>query len=552
MNDIVKKVTEQVNSELNLIWAAHQNVGLEGYMCLYTNAEQIPFRSKEGGITFWFGPSDNQNAINKILEHYNNGRLPNSPLLLNPIVHRKEADGNYTPLGSGIIWCTSLSLGVDVLGTLPAERLKNIGIFSGAFERGGNQHSGVKALGFCDSIQPPITGSKTVSCCNELYEIIDVKSEQYSKSYFLSGISYLTNNGLFENPDFKSLFPKDSVLDKEFIKNNTVSSRKILDAVKCWNAYDRLHSLYQKFGTNQNNIEKNLRFFNLVARDIALFDATGPARAEDIASAENSFEFIVPGILPRGSVALLAAAGGTGRSSLAHHLCALASTDYKEGAEPPKWLGQPLDINKCQGINIYFSGEDGPQIFNARASIIDPEYQAIRLMFQRTDFGENVSFAQHLRNLQKIPDVPLLIVDPSRKYLGGDENDNNTVNAFFDALEDFAIQKNTAVLVVHHLQRGASPKTIGETIDFLGGSQAFIDRPRIIIGMYRDGPYTVAGLAKNNIPPNLGMVTEERVFARDPKTLTLLWLAGKEGIRNAPLSEEEVTEISRKSRENNQ
>ena len=119
----------------------------------------------------------------------------------------------------------------------------------------------------------------------------------------------------------------------------------------------------------------------------------------------------------------------------------------------------------------------------------------------------------------------------------------------FRSIEDFAIKRNTAVLVVHHLQRGKTPKSISDTMDFLGGAQAFIDRPRIIIGMYRDGQYTVAGLAKNNIPPNLGMVTEERVFARDSKNLSLVWLSGKEGIRNAPLSEEEVTEISRKARE---
>ena len=76
----------------------------------------------------------------------------------------------------------------------------------------------------------------------------------------------------------------------------------------------------------------------------------------------------------------------------------------------------------------------------------------------------------------------------------------------------------------------------------LRGSQVFIERPRVVIGMFRDGPYTIAGLAKNNIPPNLGMVTEERVFARDAKRLGLLWLPGQEGIRNPNLTEEELQE----------
>ena len=34
-------------------------------------------------------------------------------------------------------------------------------------------------------------------------------------------------------------------------------------------------------------------------------------------------------------------------------------------------------------------------------------------MFQRTDFGEGVSFAQHLHRLHKVPDVPILVIDPA-------------------------------------------------------------------------------------------------------------------------------------------
>ncbi len=549
MSVSLNKITESLTQELNLIWAAHHNVGLDGYMCLYTNAEQIPFRTKEAGINFWFGPNDTKAAVDMVIEHYNNGRLPNSPLLLNPIVHRKESDDRYIPVGSGIIWTTALSLGIDVLSTMPSERLTSMGVFSGVFQRGISQFAGIKAIGFCDTAQPAKPDGKTVNCCYELYEIIDMKSEQYEKSYFLSGISYLTNNGLFEQPHIASLFPQGAKLDSEFIKKNTVTGQSIYNSSKCWKAYDKLHSLYQKFGNDPNNIEKNLRFFNLVARDINLFDATGSAKADKNIEVKDLFEFIVPGILPRGSVTLLAGPSSSGRSSLTHQLAALASTDYQEGQESPKWLGQPIDISQCKGINIYFSGEDGPQIFNARANMIDPDGKASRLLFQRTDFGEGVTFDHQLRYLQKIPDVPLLIIDPSRKYLGGDENDTNTVNKFFDAIENFAVQKNAAVLVVHHLQRGASPKSMNEIIDYLGGAQAFIDRPRIIIGMYRDGPYTVAGLAKNNIPPNLGMVTEERVFARDQKNLSLVWLSGPEGIRNAALTEAEVAKIARQSHE---
>ncbi len=68
---------------------------------------RCPSVQKEPGVQFWFGPGDIEAAVQQILTHYNHGHLPNSPLLLNPIVHEKNADGSYTPIGSGIIWSTS-------------------------------------------------------------------------------------------------------------------------------------------------------------------------------------------------------------------------------------------------------------------------------------------------------------------------------------------------------------------------------------------------------------------------------------------------------------
>jgi len=170
-------------------------------------------------------------------------------------------------------------------------------------------------------------------------------------------------------------------------------------------------------------------------------------------------------------------------------------------------------------------------------------------MFQRTDFGDGVSFSQHLKKLHKIPSVPIMVIDPARKYLTGDEDDAGVVSEFFEAIEEFAITKNAAVIVVHHLQKGANPKSSREVLDMLRGSQVFVDRPRVVIGMYRDGPYTIAGLAKNNIPPNLGMMTEERIFARDPQRLQLIWLPGHKGVRGDTLSPEELERLIQESRE---
>lgn len=539
----LEKIPQLIASELALLWSAHHAAGLEGYMCLYSCDTQVPFRTKQPGVSFWFGPEDIDAAVQQILYHYNNGDLPNTPLLLNPIVHAKNANGTYRPLGSGVIWCTALCLGVEVYNPESAERLWELGVHASTFQRGENTRSGVKAIGICQEAQPASKDGKTVAGCHELYELTNIQSESYAPFYLLSGLSYLTNNGLFQHPDVADLFPKGALKDgascDKIVRDSTITVQKVIDAAYCWNAYERHHSLYQKFGTNPDDVAHNLNFFNLVARDVELFDATGPMRKD----ADEMFEFLVPGLIPRGSVTLIAGAGGTGKSSLAHQLCVMASIDYEPGEEAPHWLGQRLAIEKCKGICIYFSGEDGPPIINARAAIFDPKGRATRLMFQRTDFG-GITFAQHLKRLQKIPEVSILVIDPARKYLTGDEEDSGAVSEFFEAIEEFAIVKHAAVVVVHHLQKGAYPKSARETLDMLRGSQVFIDRPRVVIGMCRDGPYTIAGLAKNNIPPNLGMVTEERVFARDPKKLDLVWLPGQQGVRDANLSPEELEKLA--------
>lgn len=533
-----------LTNELQMIWAAHQAVGLSGYMSLYTNVEQVPFRAKVAGETFWFSPDDISAAADKLISLYNEGILPNSPMLLNPIVHQKNEDGTYAPLGSGIIWCTSWCLGIDMLNDESTERIWDKGVLASPYHRGDSDRAGLKIVGFCDEAQPVLEDGKTVTGCKELYDLANIQSDQYWQYYLLSGVSYLSNNGMFLHPDASKLLHKSVNTDKESLENavrsHSINVQNVVDAAFCWNSYERYHSLYKKFGTNTDDVETNLRFFNLVARDVQLFDATGPMRKD----ADAMFEFIVPGLIPRGAVTLLGATGGTGKSSLAHQLCILSSIDYELGEEAPHWLGQRLAIEKCKGICIYFSGEDGPPIINARAQIYDPEGRAKRLMFQRTDFGEGVSFAQHMRRLHKIPNVPIMVIDPARKYLTGDEEDAGVVSEFFEAIEEFAITKNAAVVVVHHLKKGAAPKSCPDVLDLLRGSQVFIDRPRVVIGMFRDGPYTIAGLAKNNIPPNMGMVMEERVFARDAKRLGLLWLPGHEGIRNPSLSEEELEKIA--------
>lgn len=540
MQGLDQKIIDSIKWELSVIWAAHHAVGLSGVMSLYTLDELGPLRPKEAGVSIWFGEKDTEHVIEEIAKYYNGGRLPNSPLLLNPIVH----DQNHKPLGSGIIWGTGLVLGIEVMRQDQKERLDNLGVFSGYMERGGLLHAGIKMLAFSKIMLPPLKDGVTVEGCKEMYELSNFNSDEYSYLYMLSGLSYLSKNGAYMSSDFQQIIPEDKDAAK-LVASKQVNAMLFADAAFCFKAYDKHHLLYSKFGIDPQNIEHNLKFYNLCARDITLFDAVGPKHLN--ADTAASFDFLVKGLIPRGAVTVIGASGGVGKSSLAHALAVKAAIDYRPDEPHPTWLGQEINTAKTKGICIYFSGEDGPPIVYSRAKIFDPKGRASRIAFLRTDFGEGVTFASYLRNLMKLPDVPLVVIDPARKYLTGDENDASVVSEFFEAIEEFAIRKHAAMVVVHHLMKGARPKKVAEIYDLLRGSQVFIDRPRVVIGLFNEGNHTVVGLAKNNIPANLGMMQGERLFTRNPTTLELVPIPGSAGRRD-DIAEEEEIEVPRKRR----
>lgn len=525
-------------AEMEWIFAAHARVGLHGVMCLYSIDTQEPYVPEIPGIRFWFNAGQCDEAAEFVLDFYRAGARPNTTLLLNPIIHESMDDGTYAPLGSGIVWCNTLVKGVDFVTKEQVQRIKQQALPFGFYVRGENEQAGIKIVFAVDEILPPhadgaVLGNRAIG------DLIDLDCAEYYPFYQFSGLSYLTKNGSYLHDDFGQIVGLGNMPLAESVATCVRALQPILDAVQCWNAYDRQQKLYDKFGQDPERIEQNLEFYRLCAADLFLFDRTGPMR-EDL---DVSFDFVVKGLIPKGAIVVLAASGGTGKSSIAHELCVRMAIDYRDD-EQPMWLGRPINKEHCHGIPIYFSGEDGPAIINARGKLFDPDGRANRLMFHRTDFdGEDVTFPQFMERLYKMPDVPIMVVDPARKYLTGNEDDSDVVSTFFEAIEEFALEKGTTVLVVHHLQKGADPKSIRQVLDELRGSQVFIDRPRVVMGMYREGPYTTVGLAKCNVPPNLGMITDEMVFVRDPELLQLVQMPGERGWKRTTISAEELAAI---------
>jgi hypothetical protein len=547
--EVRNREIEAIKKELAFIWHGQLIHGLQGKMRLFTEKEQRPWRTKNAGFEFFFGPDELDQAAEQIRINYNAGILPNSPLFLDPFVYQPDASGKWAPVGSGVVWASILCIGKEKLNEDMFQRLRDTGFMVSAINRGNTEDTGIKVIGFLDQVYGPVEGQPGVlPGMEEIFQLGNTSGKDYWKYYLLSGLEYLSVHGMFAHRSFDEFTREIDFSKPENVKARQIPIKRIQEAAYCWNQYDRYHTLWRRFGIDVPQLQSNLRYFNLCARDFELLDATNTMKTSE---EMEKFELAVQGWVPRSAVTLLAATGGTGKSSTAHRLCVQAAIDYRPGEQPAKWLGSDLNLEFCQGMCVYFTGEDGPAIVNARSEMFDPEGRAKRMMFFRTDFGLNkkgepANLNEHLmEKLWKLPDVSIVVIDPARKYLTGDEDDAEVVSHFFEAIEEFAISKKCAMVVVHHLAKGAKPKTSQEVLDCLRGSQVFIDRPRVVIGMHRDGAYTIAGLAKNNIPPQLGMVQGERVFVRDPQALGLIWLPGPEGVRNMPVSNEELLEIKR-------
>jgi len=220
--------------EIRTLWQAHQRVGLTGKMCLYTQPEQDPWRALNPTLKLWIGEDESEiiKGVRELKAQYNNGDLPNSPLLLNPVVHQISETGYYEPVGSGVYWATALALGVTQLSDESVTRLQDLGIQVGFFQRGENKRAGLKLLGFSDTLLPPVGPLGLPQGNREIYDLVDLASEAYFSAYPLSGIEYLTKNGSFIHPEFSAMLPATA-------PPVTVPVATVVDAATCWDAYDK-------------------------------------------------------------------------------------------------------------------------------------------------------------------------------------------------------------------------------------------------------------------------------------------------------------------------
>ena len=232
--------------------------------------------------------------------------------------------------------------------------------------------------------------------------------------------------------------------------------------------------------------------------------------------------FVWGGYLPRGVVSMLAAHGGTGKSTIALMLCVATS------------LGRQLfGLDTVQCNALFVSLEDSASVVRHRLANIcekwgvNPASLDGKLTIADGTDDPELFTADHraagaktrtyfeMNQLVKSGEVGLVVVDNASDAYGGDEIQRRQVRAFIRALMEVAKPVNCALLLLAHVDKSTSRSKLPENSEGYSGSTAWNNSVRSRLFMKRDER------------GNLNIEHQKSNLGRCHEPLTLNWREGE-------------------------
>jgi hypothetical protein len=270
-------------------------------------------------------------------------------------------------------------------------------------------------------------------------------------------------------------------------------------------------------------------------------DASSPT-LRDLASGRRSVDWLWPGWIPRGTLTLLAAAPGTGKSLVALDLARriIAGLPFPDG-----WLREevvracssggtpqlPEGVALPEGAAVLLVDAEGPlSVLEERARAFEIDVSRLHVMMPRGSSIFNLASPPQLKLLTcTIRDLrpSLVIIDSLGAALPGGESLPKGLHALLSVLPRLAAATNVPILVVHHLRkrtyaaRFAAARPVSP--DDLRGSSHIVAVARSILALSPVTPFPLLPdtpeppaarrleVIKSNLcrrPPPLGLLIE--------------------------------------------
>ena len=212
-------------------------------------------------------------------------------------------------------------------------------------------------------------------------------------------------------------------------------------------------------------------------------------------------QYLVEGIVPLGVVSILAAMGDTGKGMLTLKLA--MEVAFEDGYQASVLGGQV----RQHGTAVIFTAEDDQAEIHRRLQQLDPQNR--RLSYAKklliiplpnaggpfpivcsTSDGPTTTnvFREIVQQLYLIDDLRLVVFDPLSSFVHADVNADPAVSSFLTGLlARLASKTNAAVLVVHHMRKPPSLRTIEnaeQARDAIRGSSALVDGVRMAYALW--------------------------------------------------------------------
>lgn len=197
---------------------------------------------------------------------------------------------------------------------------------------------------------------------------------------------------------------------------------------------------------------------------------------EILNSDAQPIQFLIDGLLPAGSIAILTGPSDTGKSMLSRQL----AVDIALGKQTI--LG--MNVNAQYNRVAYISTEDFLGDWKHKLSLYKASEEEVPLYANLNVLFDGEQVERFIAHIEANP-VDLLVVDAFGDMFYGDINDSIHIRRFLRRYKRLAEQYNTTVLFVHHINKSGEKSGTPGKANVLG-SQAIESASRCVLELRAD------------------------------------------------------------------